>query len=156
MPTAIDLSLVNVERFFARVDRSEECWLWTGRLVGGYGRYSPRRNGRQFRWMAHRVSLALTGQQLSHLPVDHLCRQRACVRPDHLEQVTTAINTMRAGGPVGTALRAWSEGMCINGHEIAVVGTHAAGKWRTCAECGRQKSARYKQRRLARLAGEQW
>jgi len=69
------------------------CWIWTGSLNGkGYGQMYWR--GRV--WAAHRVSYALLGGPLMDgLELDHLCRNRPCVNPDHLEQVTHRVNVVR-------------------------------------------------------------
>lgn len=77
---------------YVRVDPSG-CWIWTG-VVGknGYGRMGWR--GRFLG--AHRVSYALLkGSLVEGLQIDHLCRVRSCVNPDHLEQVTPQVNIQR-------------------------------------------------------------
>ena len=75
-----------------RIDPSG-CWIWTGSLNGkGYGQMHWR--GRPCG--AHRVSYALLrGALLDGMELDHLCRNRPCVNPDHLEQVTHQINVRR-------------------------------------------------------------
>jgi hypothetical protein len=83
-------------RFWSKVDRSGDCWLWTGqktRAVDGYGRF--RFEGRQV--MAYRWSYEQeNGPVPEGLELDHLCRTRLCVRPDHLEAVTPSENVRRA------------------------------------------------------------
>jgi len=71
------------------------CWLWQGRLNSkGYGyRWFNSKPGR----MAHRVIYELLkGPILKGMPLDHLCRVRHCVNPDHLEPVTTMENNRRS------------------------------------------------------------
>lgn len=72
------------------------CWLWTGAIRGkGYG--GLRVDGKYS--YAHRVSYELfRGPILAGLVIDHLCRMRSCVNPDHLEAVTTLENLRRGEG----------------------------------------------------------
>lgn len=80
-------------RFWAKVDRSSDCWLWTGaRGSEGYGRLTLH----QRRFGAHRLAFIwANGAIPDGLVLDHLCRNRLCVRPDHLEPVTVLENTRR-------------------------------------------------------------
>ncbi len=83
-------------RFWAKVDKSGDCWLWSGALNDrGYGIFAvgtpPKDAIRAHRWaFENTVGVIPDGLQL-----DHLCRVRHCVRPDHLEPVTTQENTRR-------------------------------------------------------------
>ena len=81
-------------KFWAKVRRTVGCWTWQG--------YVRRRDGYAgFKWngktgAAYRFSYELhNGPIPDGLQIDHLCRNRACVRPDHLEAVTGAINVAR-------------------------------------------------------------
>src|SRR5213593_4533327 len=83
----------SVDLFWAKVNKAEgSCWRWTGsQRRGGYGRV--RIGGRDF--VAHRVAYELTiGPIPDGLQLDHLCRNRLCVRPAHLEPVTGQVNTL--------------------------------------------------------------
>lgn len=81
------------ESFWARVDKTDTCWLWTDApALTGYGRVS-RDNVVDY---AHRVAYELAvGPIPPGLTIDHLCRVRLCVNPTHLEPVTLAENTRR-------------------------------------------------------------
>jgi hypothetical protein len=75
-----------------RVDPETGCWAWKTSSAGGYG--VIRVNDRTCK--AHRVFYeALVGPIPDGLDIDHLCRNKACVNPDHLEPVTTAVNVQR-------------------------------------------------------------
>lgn len=83
-------------RFWTHVEKTEGCWLWTGSLT--YDGYALFRVGSE-RTGAHRWSwIFANGPIPDGMQLDHLCRVRNCVRPDHLEVVTPAENTRRAWG----------------------------------------------------------
>ncbi|MFI1562215.1 HNH endonuclease [Streptomyces sp. NPDC020490] len=82
-------------RFWARVDKTAPggCWVWTGSVESkGYG--APTINGAKR--PAHRVAYEdLVGPIPEGLHLDHLCRVRRCVNPEHLEPVTSRENALR-------------------------------------------------------------
>jgi hypothetical protein len=75
------------------------CVLWLGELnSAGYGRISQGNNhvGKRVRYLAHRVSYELAkGQVPEGMELDHLCRVRCCINPEHLEPVTRSENNRR-------------------------------------------------------------
>lgn len=80
------------------------CWEWNGRLDrNGYGKFEAIVDGKPRTIGAHRAAwLAFRGELPYPLMIDHLCRNRACVNPDHLDPVTNRINAVRsiqAAGP---------------------------------------------------------
>lgn len=83
------------ERFWANVIKGPTCWEWTGAQVGRANeKYGHTRMG-----MAHRVAYELlVGPIPKGLVLDHLCRNRLCVNPAHLEPVTQRTNILRGNG----------------------------------------------------------
>ena len=77
-------------RFWKKVDKTGDCWVWTGHVSAqGYGAFFYQGDSRQ----AHRVSYELRfGQMPDGSQIDHACRNRRCVNPEHLRIVTAAEN----------------------------------------------------------------
>lgn len=84
-------------RLHRRIKRSTGCWIWTASLDDkGYGRLMLNRKLHY----AHRLSYeAFVGPIPDGLEIDHLCRNRACFAPNHLEPVTPQINVLRGESP---------------------------------------------------------
>src|SRR6185369_13442505 len=82
------------ERFWSKVDASGDCWIWRGTDDGkGYGVMHLGRTTTT----AHRFAYTLlVGPIPPGLQIDHLCRNRACVNPDHMEPVTQRVNSLRS------------------------------------------------------------
>ena len=121
-------------------DRVGDCWVWTGSINrDGYGTLGA---GPGESRLAHRrVYEALIGPIPDRLELDHLCRVRHCVNPDHLEPVTHAENMRRAGLLVGRT-------ECRRGHDLAEVGVYVypATGLRGCRECRRLGRAASRER----------
>jgi hypothetical protein len=101
--------------FWSRIEKTPTCWNWTGAIDrDGYGRFTV--NG-QF-CIAHRCAYEfLKGKIPDGLPLDHLCRNRRCVNPDHLEAVSIRENTLRS--PVAITAVNSRKTHCIHGHELS-------------------------------------
>lgn len=79
------------DRFWSKVEVAD-CWQWLGALNKGYGQFYHQGAMRR----AHRlVWEELVGPIPLDLQIDHLCRNRSCVNPDHMELVTSRENTRR-------------------------------------------------------------
>lgn len=136
-PTATPRFCSLQDRFWRHVNKTDSCWLWLGAVSRGYGHFVvSQRPTKTLR--AHRYSYELlVGQIPEGLTIDHLCRNRLCVNPDHLEPVTMKINVLRNGGP--TALNA-AKTHCLNGHPFDQQNTHITPKGlRRCRMCERNR-----------------
>lgn len=90
------------QRFWPKVQLSSQdgCWLWTGAVTAaGYGMFGRGKRG-EGNFYAHRFSFTLHGGVLTpDKELDHLCRNRSCVNPAHLELVTRRTNHLRGNHP---------------------------------------------------------
>jgi hypothetical protein len=134
------------ERFWSNVKRTATCWLWTGTLDrDGYGKMMVK--GHNCR--AHRLVYEwVKGEIPNRLPLDHICRVRNCVNPDHLEPVTVRENTLRGIAPSAINAR---KTVCHNGHEFTPENTYIRpdAPMRNCRKCRADAVARYRERKAA-------
>ncbi len=125
-----------IERFWARVKKTETCWIWTGCLNrDGYGHLSP--SAWEGHCGAHRFSYEIhKGKIPDGLQIDHLCRVKNCVNPEHLEAVTQRENVIR--GLSATVHKSFWDGInhCKRGHEFTEENTYitTSGR-RMCRPC---------------------
>lgn len=129
-------------RFWAKVDMSGACWLWTGaKKPTGYGNFWAKP---QY-WQAHRWAyVAAYGPIPDGLVLDHLCRRPSCVRPSHLEAVTHGDNTLRGDNCIS---RNAQKLYCSHGHLYTPENTVYERAGRRCRECRARQNRRTNERR---------
>ena len=74
----------DIDRFWSKVDKSSDCWLWTGAVAKGRGIVT--RQGKKY--AVHRYVVSVVGKKIPEdYDVHHICENKLCVRPDHLIMV---------------------------------------------------------------------
>ncbi|NUP33639.1 MAG: HNH endonuclease [Streptomycetaceae bacterium] len=117
------------------VETDEGCWLYTGRLLpNGYGVVSESRKT----VYVHRLTFGYFKADIPDgLVIDHLCRNRACCNPEHLDAVTQRVNVHRGDSHVAQQAK---KRKCIRGHDLSGdnVRVSRSGK-RECKTCHRAR-----------------
>jgi hypothetical protein len=135
-------------RFWDRVvpEPNSGCWFWLGYTSArGYGKF-----GQVF---SHRATyLALVGEHAPGLELDHLCQEKACCNPDHLEAVTHQVNVSRGRLGATNIARGATVTHCRKGHEYTAENTIiGCNGRRKCKACNYASSAAImRARRIAR------
>jgi len=133
-------SLSHGARFWANVDKTDTCWLWTGALIAGTGYAKFYMGGKHV--AGHHAALIFDGRGseldavgVGRMVVDHVCDHRQCVNPGHLRVVTQRVNVLRGTSPSAINAR---KTHCKHGHPFDEANTHVtkAGN-RSCRTCHR-------------------
>lgn len=128
------------EAFFSKVEKTTSCWFWgASKTHDGYGRFNRDSN----HYMAHRfIYVKLIGPIKEGFVLDHLCRNRSCVNPIHLRQVTSYVNlTQNSLSPPAINL---NKTHCLRGHEFTEDNTYKQrGKNRLCRICMRAQKKKW-------------
>lgn len=129
-----------LDRFLSRIVKTDDCWEWEGgHSAAGY---STTWDGTRPLY-AHRVAYELwVGPIPDGHTIDHLCRSRGCVNPEHLQAVTQRTNILRGTGQSARNVKVTH---CPRGHKYTLANTHISTKGtRECRACWpiRQREAR--------------
>lgn len=130
----------DVARFWRGCSPSDGCWEWSGFKTNGYGRVTIGSK----KGYAHRLSLLVHGVEIPEsMEVDHLCRNRSCCNPSHLQVVSRAENVARA-----TPYKLKNQ--CSEGHDLGGVNLMVlrSGK-RRCRTCANARNRKFRARRVA-------
>lgn len=129
-------------RFWSKLKKTDSCWIWTAsKDLDGYGRFFLE--GRSI--SSHRFSYEhWNGKIPDELQIDHICRNRACVNPEHMEIVTSKENTLKGSGPTAVNSR---KTHCPQGHEYSEENTYNSNGARTCKICKKLRVSLSRQRK---------
>lgn len=139
-------------RFWAKVQKTETCWLWTGatfRHGDGAFAVGSKIDGSKRAAHAHKFLWeSIHGPVPPGLELDHLCRTPRCVRPDHLEPVTHAENIRRGGWAEASGPSLINRGKthCPRGHVYDFFWKGERG----CQTCRNDQSKTYRARKKQR------
>ena len=126
-------------RFWSKVRKTDSCWNWIAcKTSDGYGRFSL--NGKMVG--AHRFSYEFVkGSIPKALQIDHLCRNRACVNPEHMEIVTPRENVLRS--PITFASINARKTHCPKDHEFTDENIYPDKSYRQCKTCLKEHAKIY-------------
>ena len=140
-----ELTERDISRFMSKVIPSDGCWGWSGSsfTVTRYRIFNVKMKDGVWRpTVAHRVSYLIhKGVIPDGWEIDHLCRNRGCVNPHHLEAVTRRENVLRGASPMAAQA---TQSHCVHGHEFTSENTYfKPGTFkRECRECMRERDRR--------------
>jgi hypothetical protein len=135
-----------LEKYTDKIDHPQGCWIWSGTINrGGYGNCYVNKDGYRTTMQASRAWFEhVNGPIPPGLELDHLCRNRVCVNPSHLEPVTGRENTLRSEALTAKYARATH---CKNGHPFTgdnLKIRSSSLNHRRCAKCSALNCKRYK------------
>lgn len=134
------------DRFIEKIIFTEKCWLWPYSPSARYGNFGTR----EIFNSSHRFSYELfVGKIENGLTIDHLCGNKRCVNPGHLEAVTSRINTLRC--PDAPATKNINKTHCPKGHEYSKENTYIyknktylKNGGRHCITCSRERTKQWR------------
>ena len=139
------------ERFWAKVEKSDGCWIWTGSSMRAYGKFwDGLRAVPAHRWAYEEA----VGPIPEGMTLDHLCRVPRCVRPDHMEPVS-AVENFRRSLPYRPPKTHCPKGHPYSGENLQRWSSPKAARCRQCERDRyyRRAKAISEQRKLERRLG---
>src|SRR4030095_5422007 len=130
------------DRFLSKLRWGPNCWEWAGAHdIAGYGRFQAKYRTVPRELRAHRIAYELfVGPIPSGFTIDHLCRNKGCVNPTHLEPVSPRENVLRGNTLPAENIK---KRYCPQGHEYNRENTHLrANNKRECRTCMRLRRRR--------------
>ena len=136
------IKIAPLDRFKVKIKAlPNDCWEWTGAINHkGYGLFSYKGHP----VIAHRFAYEqLIGPISDGLTLDHLCRNRRCVNPAHLEPITNRLNCRRGNTGIKNALKT----RCPAGHQYTSENTYVyknkdGREMRSCRKCHTEREAK--------------
>lgn len=128
-----------MSRFWDKVEKTNNCWMWNGaKTTNGYGLFWY--DGKST--LTHRFIYELLMNHIpNNLTIDHLCRNRACVNPSHMEVVNIKENTRRGISKIISSTNS-KKRHCKHGHEFTVENTYHYRNMRQCRVCHNKRTLR--------------
>lgn len=114
------------------VDTISGCWIWRASIGShGYGQFWDGRVVLAHRWAYEHFLKKIP----SGLEIDHLCKNKRCVNPQHLEPVTHQVNACRADAGKKTGAKQRAKTRCPRGHTYTEANTYTHNEKRQCRKC---------------------
>jgi hypothetical protein len=137
------------KRIADKISVSGDCWVWNGCACwNGYGRVSVAGKA----YAAHRYVYAVAkGEIPAGLQIDHLCRNRLCVNPAHLEAVTPRENVLRSTAPEATRARHKSQTHCKRGHPLFGDNVRLYRGVRYCRACSKMHTTAWREQNIVEV-----
>lgn len=134
-----------IDRLLEQCVQDGDCWIYTGRLEGGYARVRGEDSRKEY---GHRITWRyFMGEWPEGLTYDHLCRRKSCLNPWHGEPVPGAVNSWRAEKFLGR-LNA-EKTRCPQGHPLAGDNLVTSAPGRVCRTCSAANNRAYRARKKA-------
>lgn len=136
---------VELDPYFAsrvEIGPKNVCWPYNGYTIKGYGKVNRRRGKIKRYYNAHRWAwILLNYEPESNIEIDHLCKNKLCVNPNHLEAVSKRENLKRSNCKSSINSK---KTHCLNGHEFNNENTYwfknKYGMMRKCIPCAKKRS----------------